>query len=66
MFNRGMSRTRLRSYILIELLMQIFKPKYILAALLIVLAAALEMLDRGSTAVIFFITALVLLAFMQK
>jgi hypothetical protein len=51
---------------LIELLMQIFKPKYILAALLIVLAAALEMLDRGSTAVIFFITALVLLAFMQK
>lgn len=46
--------------------MQIFKPKYILAALLIVLAAALEMLDRGSTGAIFFITALILLAFMQK
>jgi hypothetical protein len=46
--------------------MQILRPKYILSALLLVLAAVLEILDRGSASLIFFITALILLAFMDK
>ena len=46
--------------------MQILRPKYILAVLLILLAAVLETLDRGSAGVIFFATAMILLAFMEK